>query len=60
MTQALEGEGEIYSPSSLLEVYKQKIRSNFKKFKYIYDQNWAFMKLKEKVHMYSQQIARIQ
>ena len=40
-------------------VYKEKVHSNFKKFKDIYDYNWAFMKLKEKVHMYKQHIARI-
>ena len=29
-------------------VYKQDIRSDYKKIKDISDQNWAFMKLKEK------------
>ena len=41
-------------------VYKQEIQRNFNKFKNIYYQNWAFMKLKGKVHMYSHHIARIQ
>ena len=37
-----------------------KIRNDFKKFKDIYDQNWAFMKLKEKVPIYIQHIAGMQ
>ena len=68
MTQALEGERErsIYSfkfSRSMITktgVYKQQIESNFNKFWYIYYQNWTFMKLKEKVHMYSQHIVTIQ
>ena len=47
MTQALEGEGGVYSPSSLAKtgVYKQKIQSNLKiKEEDNYDQDWALWK----------------
>ena len=54
---------KVYSPSSLVElsmITKTGVYNQKREFKNIYYQNWAFMKLKEKVHMYSQHIARIQ
>ena len=56
--------GQRFSRSMITKtgVYKQKIQSSSNKFKdiYIFMHKRAFMKLKEKVYMYSQHITRIQ